>query len=279
MKQHLLLITLLLASFKLTAQYVEDVWNRSFINENRVDTQLITEPSGSYFISKSSVVSIPEHFIEEEYSVFTKNVYLNGNLISRVIYDNMKPLININSWVFVRDDTGQINMVEEGYWIAHFINGNIQYKGNYIKGRRTGVWEWYYTNGKLKMLIDYKSNEYKHFDSTGSFVTEYNDELLTLFAESAWYSTQGIGDKSIVLYTKKNEGPTIDELIYHFNYNNTYSIDYRLMSSMQNGEPKQSYNIIADTLLIESPINKHKFYNYKIMKKLNSRIVLNRVTD
>ena len=36
-----------------------------------------------------------------------------------------------------------------GYWIRHYDNGQVWYKGNYVNDNRDGYWEEYYPNGQL----------------------------------------------------------------------------------------------------------------------------------
>ena len=39
-----------------------------------------------------------------------------------------------------------INGVREVYWEQYYNNGNLWFKGNYIKGQKIGYWESHYFN-------------------------------------------------------------------------------------------------------------------------------------
>ena len=34
-----------------------------------------------------------------------------------------------------------------GLWIAHYFNGQLEYKGSFKNGKKHGVWEYYSPNG------------------------------------------------------------------------------------------------------------------------------------
>ena len=46
------------------------------------------------------------------------------------------------------------NNQPHGYWETYWSNGNLDYKGNYVDGKKHGYWEEYYSNGNL----GYKGN-------------------------------------------------------------------------------------------------------------------------
>jgi hypothetical protein len=44
---------------------------------------------------------------------------------------------------------------EHGLWERYFSNGKLSCKGDYVDGNRQGLWEYYYDNGKLASKGDY----------------------------------------------------------------------------------------------------------------------------
>src|SRR5882757_10587485 len=44
-----------------------------------------------------------------------------------------------------------VNNILHGRYIAYFLNGNIESKGQFVNNETTGVWEFYFETGNLKM--------------------------------------------------------------------------------------------------------------------------------
>jgi len=42
------------------------------------------------------------------------------------------------------------NKQRHGLWEDYYSNGKLLWKGTYLNGQRHGFWEWYYDNGKLE---------------------------------------------------------------------------------------------------------------------------------
>ena len=64
-----------------------------------------------------------------------------NNIINRIKQINSNIIMFIGSF----DD----NNNKTGYWEYYFSNGNLEWKGNYVNGKRHGYWEDYFDNGKL----------------------------------------------------------------------------------------------------------------------------------
>ncbi len=44
-----------------------------------------------------------------------------------------------------------------GYWEKYYLNGNLDWKGNYVNDRRNGRWKFYWQNGKLQWVGNYNN--------------------------------------------------------------------------------------------------------------------------
>jgi antitoxin component YwqK of YwqJK toxin-antitoxin module len=74
-----------------------------------------------------------------------------------------------------------------GIWEEYWSNGKLWYKGSYKNGERDGIWEWYYDNGQLVSkgpYINGKRDGYweKYFDngnlySKGSYKNDKKDGI------------------------------------------------------------------------------------------------------
>ena len=42
-----------------------------------------------------------------------------------------------------------------GLWKYYYINGNLQWEGNFVDGKDTGLWKYYNREGQLNKLISY----------------------------------------------------------------------------------------------------------------------------
>lgn len=56
----------------------------------------------------------------------------------------------------LKEKINQVNIEGErdGYWEECYSNGKLDSKGNYVKGKQEGYWEWY-TNVKLSSKGNY----------------------------------------------------------------------------------------------------------------------------
>ena len=47
------------------------------------------------------------------------------------------------------------NNKRTGYWEYYFDNGKVKRKGNYLNGKKDGNWEHYYENGNISFTTNY----------------------------------------------------------------------------------------------------------------------------
>lgn len=75
----------------------------------------------------------------------------DGNLISINNYE----MGRLESHEVVHDEEYNVSVTKDV--IESYANGNISKKGRIVAGRKTGVWTWYYPNGKIWITTEYKN--------------------------------------------------------------------------------------------------------------------------
>ena len=70
-----------------------------------------------------------------------------GQVITRFTYHDVQKK-NIKEAYQVKDT---INNVLQGRYISYFLNSHIESKGQFVNNETTGIWEFYYETGNLKM--------------------------------------------------------------------------------------------------------------------------------
>lgn len=71
-----------------------------------------------------------------------------------------------------------VNGLEDGEWRSYYSNGQIKEKRSFSKGKKTGVFEGWWANGKQRLLYQFKDDEYegncKEWDVNGLLVNNMN---------------------------------------------------------------------------------------------------------
>ena len=73
--------------------------------------------------------------------------FLWGQGVTRYTYHDVGRK-NLKEVFQVRDT---ISNVLHGRYISYFLNGNIESKGQFVNNETTGVWQFYFETGNLKM--------------------------------------------------------------------------------------------------------------------------------
>lgn len=67
--------------------------------------------------------------------------------------------------------------IVEGSHLEYYQNGTLKLTGQYEKGYRSGVWTWYFENGKMNRIVVYDFAEpvkELEFDDKGNLIEEYD---------------------------------------------------------------------------------------------------------
>ncbi len=135
----------------------------------------ITSDSTSYFVTKqgsfqvlnrakSYLYSISEWELSDEMEIDTTREY----------FDFTNP-----DFIYTYDIIRRHKAKKSGLWTIYFDNGVPAMKGKYLKGKKIGEWNLKYPNGINRLMINYDSNYYQHFDTNGNIVSMYKNEYLT----------------------------------------------------------------------------------------------------
>jgi hypothetical protein len=186
-------------------------------------------------------------------------------------------ILLIQIFIYTYDIIRRHKAEKSGLWTIYFDNGVPAMKGKYLKGKKIGEWNLKYPNGINRLMINYDSNYYQHFDTNGNIVSMYKNEYLTTISEEVW---SGYNFFKNLLRNKLI-------LKKHYSFDNVYSLRFYL-----NGEVgfhilgDSHYNIIGDYYLIGDKIvlnikdeksNTFKRYSFKIVNDKKGNIVFKKV--
>src|SRR5581483_7847497 len=161
-------------------------------------------------------------------------ILLAGKALSQV-RDSI-PLIVADSLkaVYIYADTGRaLNQVDaqgrkKGLWEKRYPNGKLRYRGHFKEGNPNGVFKYYWNNDSIQNIAIYSNGgkvAYSRFFyenggvfSTGKFVSEKRDSIW-LFYDESWklckkeqYSNGKKEGKSITFY---GNGTVLESKTYH----------------------------------------------------------------
>ena len=90
----------------------------------------------------------------------TTKIFLNTSLfVITLLLPQCNTKTSVNHYISGKKrDSGVVKSgLQEGKWIGWFKNGKIEYVGNYLDGKRTNEWCWYYETGTPRTKIEYKN--------------------------------------------------------------------------------------------------------------------------
>jgi antitoxin component YwqK of YwqJK toxin-antitoxin module len=221
----------------------------------------ITSDSTSYFVTKqgsfevlnrakSYLYSISEWELSDEMEIDTIREYFD--------------FTNHPDFRYTYDIIRKPKAEKSGLWAIYFDNGVPAVEGKYLKGKRIGEWNWKYPNGVNRLKINYDSNYYQHFDSSGNVASNYKNEYLTAISEEVWSGDnffKNLVRNKLILST-------------HYSFDNVYSLRFYLSGKVGFNNMGDSHdNIIGDYYLIGDKIvlnikdensNAFKRYRFKL---------------
>lgn len=278
-------------------RYLIGAWNKRGI-------QTVTHGNG--FVEDSGYYSIKTDYLNgekngKEIAIRTDGIlesekfYENDLLIKEIDYDSVNKVSAISKWIYPYPpnvDTGKAWVdtyitkiyyneirfdnvpVRSGYWIAYFPNNVKIYEGNYASGKQTGIWNWYFPNGKQKVFADFNKNVWKHFNSTDELISEQPKEFFTLLTDGSWY-LNGSLDSSTVTLTRKSR---IDQWL-EAEFHPIGEVDFYCWECL---EREDYFDLSVDTLKISNTVDIvdktiESIYWYKITSANTEELTMKRI--
>jgi antitoxin component YwqK of YwqJK toxin-antitoxin module len=120
-------------------------------------------------IDKDSV-SLP---LNEEYYLIEDSCaqiirYSRFYFRQHIFRGKFKDVSKTNTDLIVSEGAYSSQGLKNGLFISHYLNGNLQAKGNFIDNKYDGKWEMYYENGKPELTFDVTDGDYKIIDAWGN---------------------------------------------------------------------------------------------------------------
>lgn len=78
---------------------------------------------------------------------------------------NLKDVSQLNPELVLTEGNYTSDGLKDGYFITHYLNGNLQAKGNFKSNAYDGKWEMYYDDGKPKLTFEANGKEIKINDA------------------------------------------------------------------------------------------------------------------
>ncbi len=118
------------------------------------------------FIKKDSVnLSLNNEFdlIEDSCSEVIR--YAHINMQQRKFFGPVKDVSRLTPGLVLTEGTYTPDGLKDGYFITHYLNGNLQAKGSFKNNKYDGKWEMYYDDGKPKLTFEATENDIKITDA------------------------------------------------------------------------------------------------------------------
>ena len=97
--------------------------------------------------------------LNEEYNLIEDSCaqiirYGHLNMRQRIFFGPFKDISKSNPDLVVSEGNYTAAGLKDGDFISHYLNGNIQSKGNYKENKFNGRWELFYPDGKPKLIFE-----------------------------------------------------------------------------------------------------------------------------
>ncbi len=106
------------------------------------------------FVAKDSVnLLLDDEFnmIEDDCAQVTR--YARLNMPQRKYSGRIKDVSRLDHSLVITDGTYSADGLKDGYFITHYLNGQLQAKGNFKNNQYDGKWEMYYDDGKPSYFL------------------------------------------------------------------------------------------------------------------------------
>lgn len=117
------------------------------------------------FIGRDSVNLALNHqfnLIEDSCSQVIR--YGHMNMMNRKFFGKIKDVSKLDPKIVLTEGNYTADGLKDGYFITHYLNGNLQAKGNFKNNQYDGNWEIYYADGKPMMTFTANGSDIKIID-------------------------------------------------------------------------------------------------------------------
>lgn len=90
--------------------------------------------------------------------------YGHMNMFTRKFFGKFKDVSKLDPKIVLTEGNYTADGLKEGYFITHYLNGNLEAKGNFKNNQYDGDWEIYYADGKPMMTFTANGGDIKIID-------------------------------------------------------------------------------------------------------------------
>jgi hypothetical protein len=90
--------------------------------------------------------------------------YGHMNMFTRKFFGKIKDVSKLDPKIVLTEGNYTADGLKDGYFITHYLNGNLEAKGNFKNDQYDGNWEIYYADGKPMMTFTANGNDIKIID-------------------------------------------------------------------------------------------------------------------
>ncbi len=90
--------------------------------------------------------------------------YGHMNMFTRKFFGKIKDVSKLDPKIVLTEGNYTADGLKDGYFITHYLNGNLEAKGNFKNNQYDGNWEIYYADGKPMMTFTANGNDIKIID-------------------------------------------------------------------------------------------------------------------
>lgn len=275
-------------------------WDKHGVQTVKNGNGFIVEEGDYYKVTEYSngLENGKEETKRKDGTLIKEKYYKDGLVVKELNYFDSNKVSAISEWVYPfppKIDTNRAwidtwitnifyNSIEfeylafkNGYWVAHYDNGVKIFEGNYLDGKRIGIWEWKYKNGNTRIIGDYNKGTFEHSDSTGKVISKLKREYLSLLNDDNWFLNQKL-DTSTVKLSKENSQTVTPRFIFY--YDGKLEINSFLECGKDIEWSTNFYELVGDKLTIILPTNKNNAvitYRFKIVSANDNEIRLERL--
>lgn len=106
------------------------------------------------------------YLIEDSCKQITR--YSRFDFKQRKFHGKFTDVSNANQGLIVSEGTYTIDGLKSGEFISHYLNGNLQAKGNFKNDKYDGAWEVYYGDGKPEVSFEVKEGVCRILNAWGT---------------------------------------------------------------------------------------------------------------
>lgn len=122
----------------------------------------------TYLTKDSVAISLNSEFDRIEDSCSEVIRYVRIHMPGRKFFGPVKDVSKLDSALILTEGTYLADGLKDGYFITHYLNGNLQAKGNFKNNLYDGKWEMYDEDGRPKLTFEAHEKDVKIIDAWDS---------------------------------------------------------------------------------------------------------------